>query len=329
MITVENVTKRYGTQAALADVSFTAQAGRVTGFLGPNGAGKSTAMRIICGLAKPDSGRALIGGVPLTQVHNPAQKVGALLDAGAQHDGRTGYESLLLSAIAMDVPRKRVDETLELVGLTPKETKRRVGAYSLGMRQRLGIANALLGGPSILILDEPVNGLDPSGIRWMRDLLRGFAADGGTVLLSSHLLLEIEAVADDIVVIGNGRIVAQGDKHSLLKGAQTHARATDMLALDAAVRAAGFTAEPGKAGELTTNASAEQVGRAALEHGIILTALSEGSAGALEDLFFDLTQDSSREGTPNPAGSHAGGTSAGTWPQSSTISSATGEGASK
>jgi len=307
MITVENVTKRYGNQLALADVSFAAQPGRVTGFLGPNGAGKSTAMRIICGLSKADSGRALIGGVPLARVHNPSRVVGTLLDAGAQHDGRTGYESLLLGAIAMDVPRARVDETLEMVGLTPKETKRRVGAYSLGMRQRLGIAGALLGSPTVLILDEPVNGLDPSGIRWMRDLLRDFARSGGTVLLSSHLLLEIQAVADDIVVIGGGRIVAQGDKQELLRGAETHARATDMMALDGALKQAGFTARPGAEGDLVTNAGTEQVGRIALDAHIVLTALSEGSAGALEDLFFDLTKDSAREfQAPAPGGAGPG-----------------------
>ncbi|WP_435298881.1 ABC transporter ATP-binding protein [Timonella sp. A28] len=296
MITVEQVSKSYGSAQALSSVSFQANPGRITGFLGPNGAGKSTAMRIICGLSKPSSGRALINGQLLSEVHNPSRVVGALLDAGSQHDGRTGYESLTLGAIAMGVPRTRVDEVLEMVGLTPKEAKRRVGAYSLGMRQRLGIANALLGSPQILIFDEPVNGLDPSGIRWIRDLLRDFANNGGTVLLSSHLLMEIEAIADDLVVIGQGRVVAQGTKEELLAGGETHATAVDTFELDKALKARGFTAGPDGTGGLKTSASPQEVGEVALANQIVLTALSEGSRGGLEDLFFDLTKDTSREG---------------------------------
>jgi ABC-2 type transport system ATP-binding protein len=178
VITLENVTKRYGAFTAVDDVSFTAQPGRVTGFLGPNGAGKSTSMRVMVGLTPPNGGRATIGGHLYSQIPNPARHVGVLLDASAQHAGRTGREVLRISADTMGVGPKRVEEMLELVGLSGSEAKRRVRNYSLGMRQRLGIANAFLGDPSVLILDEPVNGLDPAGIHWMRGLLRQFAAQG-------------------------------------------------------------------------------------------------------------------------------------------------------
>jgi ABC-2 type transport system ATP-binding protein len=196
MITVERLTKKYGPFTAVDDVSFEAKAGLVTGFLGPNGAGKTTAMRIMSGLTPATSGTATVLGKPYAALPNPGRHVGLLLDASAQHAGRTGREVLTLGAILMGVGRQRVDEMVELVGLTDKEANRRVRNYSLGMRQRLGIAHALLGDPEVLILDEPANGLDPAGIRWMRDLLRGYANEGGTVLLSSHLLNEIERVAD-------------------------------------------------------------------------------------------------------------------------------------
>jgi len=210
MIEVEALTKSYGQFRAVDDISFTARAGRVTGFLGPNGAGKSTSLRIVVGLTPPDSGRAMVKGHRFCDLPNPGLEVGVLLDASAQHAGRTGRETLTVAQRTMRVSPRRVDEMLDLVSLTPAESSRRVGNYSLGMRQRLGIATALLGDPEILILDEPANGLDPAGIRWMRDLLRGYADRGGTVLLSSHLLHEIEVVADDLVVIGSGRIVASG-----------------------------------------------------------------------------------------------------------------------
>ena len=201
---------------AVDDVSFTAATGRVTGFLGPNGAGKSTTMRIMVGLTPATSGTATIDGRRFIDLPNPGTEVGVLLDASAQHAGRTGREILTLAQRTMGLPRTRVQEMLDLVSLTDNEADRRVRDYSLGMRQRLGIGAALLGDPHVLILDEPANGLDPAGIRWMRDLLRGYADQGGTVLLSSHLLHEIEVIADDLVVIGNGRIVAQGTKADLL-----------------------------------------------------------------------------------------------------------------
>ena len=217
MITVDGLTKTYGGFLAVDDVSFTAQPGRVTGFLGPNGAGKSTTMRIMVGLTPASRGRVTIGGHRYSDIPNPARHVGVLLDASAQHDGRTGREILTIGAVTMGLPTSRVDEMLELVSLTPAEAKRRVKNYSLGMRQRLGIANALLGDPSILILDEPANGLDPAGIHWMRGLLKSYAERGGTVLLSSHLLYEVEKIADELILIGHGRIVAQGTKQELLQ----------------------------------------------------------------------------------------------------------------
>ena len=199
----------------------------MTGFLGPNGAGKSTSMRMMVGLTTPTEGTATIAGRRFADLPNPGREVGVMLDASAQHAGRTGREILTIAQQIMGVPASRVAEMLELVSLTGAEADRRVGNYSLGMRQRLGIAAALIGDPSVLILDEPANGLDPAGIRWMRDLLRDYADHGGTVLLSSHLLAEIEIIADDIVMIGQGRIVCQGSKADLLQAAGTVVRASD------------------------------------------------------------------------------------------------------
>jgi ABC-2 type transport system ATP-binding protein len=232
MITIDRLTKKYGATLAVDDVSFTARAGRVTGFLGPNGAGKSTTLRIMVGLTRPDSGSATISGRHYVDLPNPGLEVGVLLDASAQHAGRTGREILTLAQQFMGLPRARVEEMLDTVSLTPAEASRRVGEYSLGMRQRLGIATALIGDPEVLILDEPANGLDPAGIRWMRDLLRGYADRGGTVLLSSHLLHEIEVIADDIVMIGLGRVVSMGTKSELLHEKGTVVRAADLLALE-------------------------------------------------------------------------------------------------
>ena len=210
MITFQNLTKRYGDVLAVDDISFTVEAGSITGFLGPNGAGKSTAMRCLTGLAFPTAGEALIDGRRYRDIPNPSTQVGVLLDASAQHPGRTGRETIRAAATAMGVPRSRVDEVIELAGLTAAEARKRVGAYSLGMRQRLGIAQAFLGSPRVLILDEPANGLDPQGIHWMRTVLRRFADAGGAVLLSSNLLHEVQQIADRIVMIGHGRILAEG-----------------------------------------------------------------------------------------------------------------------
>ncbi|TDD00177.1 ATP-binding cassette domain-containing protein [Nonomuraea deserti] len=218
MIEFQRLSKRYSDVKALDDVSFTVPAGSVTGFLGPNGAGKSTAMRILAGLSRPTSGSATVLGRPYAGLERPGYEVGTLLDASAQHPGRSGREVLTLGAMMLGLPRSRVDDVLELVGLTGKEGRRAVGGYSLGMRQRLGIGHALLGRPRALVLDEPANGLDPQGIHWMRGLLRDLADSGCAVLLSSHLLHEVEQVADRIVMIGRGRLLAQGTPAELGQG---------------------------------------------------------------------------------------------------------------
>jgi ABC-2 type transport system ATP-binding protein len=219
-IEVAGLSKTYGRQQVVSDVSFTVEPGSVTGFLGPNGAGKSTTLRMLVGLTSPTSGRVAVLGGPYTALPNPGRRVGVLLDASAQHAGRSGREVLALSALVMGLPDRRADDMLARVGLSQAEGRRHTGAYSLGMRQRLGIANALLGDPEVLILDEPVNGLDPAGIHWMRTLLREFADRGGAVLLSSHMLREIEVVADHLVVVGGGRILADGSREVLLAGVE-------------------------------------------------------------------------------------------------------------
>ena len=296
MITVSSLTKTYGGFTAVDDVSFTAQTGRVTGFLGPNGAGKSTTMRIMVGLTPASTGTALIDGRRFVDLPNPGAEVGVLLDASAQHAGRTGREILTIAQRTMGLPKSRVREMLDLVSLTDTEAERRVRNYSLGMRQRLGLATALLGDPHVLILDEPANGLDPAGIRWMRDLLRGYADQGGTVLLSSHLLHEIEVIADDLVVIGNGRIVAQGTKADLLATAGTVARAADAVALASAVERGGHTVTVHADNSIHTDATTEQVGQAALASGVALTELRGADGAGLEDMFLELTADTQREG---------------------------------
>jgi ABC-2 type transport system ATP-binding protein len=298
MITIDRLTKKYGTTLAVDDVSFTAEAGRVTGFLGPNGAGKSTTLRIMVGLTRPDAGSATISGRHYVDLPNPGLEVGVLLDASAQHAGRTGREILILAQQFMGLPRSRVAEMLDVVSLTPTEASRRVGDYSLGMRQRLGIATALIGDPEVLILDEPANGLDPAGIRWMRDLLRGYADRGGTVLLSSHLLHEIEVIADDIVMIGLGRIVSMGTKTELLHEAGTVVRAADILALELALTASGLTATASDGGALHTDADAVHVGKVAFDAGIPLTELRAATGAGLEEMFLELTAATQREGVP-------------------------------
>ncbi|GAB3992582.1 ABC transporter ATP-binding protein [Nocardioides marmoraquaticus] len=298
MIQVEHLTRRYGAFTAVDDVSFTARPGRVTGFLGPNGAGKTTCMRIMVGLTSADEGSVRIGGHPYHDVPNPARHVGTLLDASAQHAGRTGREVLRITAETIGVGRGRVEEMLGLVGLDGTEAKRRVRNYSLGMRQRLGIANALLGDPSVLILDEPANGLDPAGIHWMRGLLRGFAAQGGTVLLSSHLLHEVEVIADDMILIGRGRIVAAGTKDELLQTAGAFARAEDPRALASALEAAGVTATPSGDGGVRAECDPIDIGRIAAQHDIVLAELRRADGAGLEEMFLQLTAADARESTP-------------------------------
>jgi len=294
MIIVDSLTKKYGGFTAVDHVTFNAEPGRVTGFLGPNGAGKSTTMRILVGLTPASSGGVTVLGRRYADLPNPGREIGVLLDASAQHAGRTGREILTLAQRTMRVPRARVDEMLDLVSLSDEESGRRVRDYSLGMRQRLGIATALIGDPEVLVLDEPANGLDPAGIRWMRDLLRGFANKGGTVLLSSHLLHEIEVIADDLVVIGNGRIVAAGTKTELLEAAGTFANAVDVAALARALTGAGHTAEQSLGG-VRTDADTAQVGRVALAAGVPLTELRPADGAGLEEMFLELTKDNARE----------------------------------
>ncbi|HEY8584131.1 MAG TPA: ATP-binding cassette domain-containing protein [Capillimicrobium sp.] len=297
MIECEGLTKRLGGREVVSDVGFRCEPGTVTGFLGPNGAGKTTTLRMLTGLSRPDAGRGTVLGSPYRDIPNPGRHVGVLLDAAAQHPGRRGREVLTVSADTIGVDRARVDELIGLVGLDKSAARKRVKAYSLGMRQRLGIAGALLGDPRVLILDEPANGLDPEGIRWMRHLLRDFADRGGTVLLSSHLLREVEAVADRLVVIAAGKVVAQGTSAEVLSGSAkaTVVAATDDAALGAALTSAGLTARAnGAAGGFVVDAEPEQVGRAALEGGVVLTRLAAGDGAGLEERFFELIGDQDR-----------------------------------
>ncbi len=296
MIEVSELTRTYGGLRAVDDVSFTARPGRVTGFLGPNGAGKSTTMRVMVGLTPATSGWATVLDRRYADLPNPGREVGVLLDASAQHAGRTGRETLRVAARTMGLPLARVDEMLDTVSLTGKEAERRVKNYSLGMRQRLGIATALIGDPEVLILDEPANGLDPAGIRWMRDLLRGFANRGGTVLLSSHLLHEIEVIADDLVVIGQGRIVAQGTKAELLATAGTLVRSSAIDDLARALEQNGIHAVASGADAVRAEADPDLVGKVALAAGIPLSELRAADGAGLEEMFLELTADTAREG---------------------------------
>jgi ABC-2 type transport system ATP-binding protein len=317
MIQATGLSKRYGATLAVHDLSFVVPPGQVTGFLGPNGAGKSTTMRIIVGLTSPTSGTAHVLGRRFADLPNPGLDVGVLLDASAQHAGRTGREVLTVARKTMGLPASRVEEMFDLVGLTEAEAARRVGDFSLGMRQRLGLAHALLGDPEVLILDEPANGLDPAGIRWMRDLLRGFADRGSTVLLSSHLLHEIEVVADDLVVIGNGRIVAQGTKAELLSAAGTQVSTRQPGRLEGVLTAAGVAyadaTVPNTVGTdgparrtLRVEADTELVGRLAHQAGVALIELRHADGAGLEEMFLELTADTQRESlTSRPEGAVA------------------------
>jgi ABC-2 type transport system ATP-binding protein len=289
MIEVEDLSKRYGSQLAVDRVSFRCEPGTITGFLGPNGAGKSTTLRMICGLTPPTGGATSVLGTSYRKLPNPGRQVGVLLDASAQHAGRTGREVLRLTADVLGVDRARVPELIERVGLPKTAVKKRVGNYSLGMRQRLGIAQALMGEPEVLILDEPANGLDPEGIFWMRALLRDFADRAGTVLLSSHLLREVEVIADQLVVIGDGKIVAQGSKAELLAATGTLVRAVDTQALADGLAAAGLASAAAADGSLVVEAEPETVGRLAAELDLALIELRPADGGGLEQLFLSLT----------------------------------------
>jgi ABC-2 type transport system ATP-binding protein len=263
-------------------------------------------MRVVVGLTPPTTGTARVLGKRFSDLPNPGREVGVLLDASAQHAGRTGREVLTLAALLMGLPKVRVEEMLDLVSLTEAEADRRVRDYSLGMRQRLGIAHALLGDPEVLILDEPANGLDPAGIRWMRDLLRGHAEQGATVLLSSHLLHEIEVVADDLVVIGRGRIVADGAKSDLLAAAGTHVvtrRADRLVAVLDAQRVSytrHYRSQPLE--QLRVDADAEAVGLLAHRADVPLVELRSADGAGLEEMFLELTAETQREAAPISGG---------------------------
>ena len=287
MIEITELTRRFGA-AGIRDVSFSCQPGTVTGFLGPNGAGKSTTLRVLCGLNRPDRGTATIDGQRYASLPQPGRRVGVMLDPEAVHRGRTGRETLALAAEVLGVDRAGAARVLDLVGLDAAAARKRVGQYSLGMRQRLALGLALLGDPGVLILDEPANGLDPQGVHWIRVLLREFADRGGTVLLSSHLLHEVEAIADHLVIISDGRIVADGTPDQLRTSRTTVVQAIDLPALSAVLSAAGHQARTTADGALETDAEPATVGRIAARSGAVLTELRP-RGNDLEQLFLSLT----------------------------------------
>jgi ABC-2 type transport system ATP-binding protein len=255
---------------------------------------------MLAGLTPPTSGRALVAGRPYRELPNPARLVGVMLDAAAAHPGRTGRETVVIAAALLGLRRADADRMLDRVGLA-HAAGRRVGEYSLGMRQRLGIAVALLGDPAALVLDEPANGLDPEGIRWMRELLQDFAARGGTVLLSSHLLTEVQQTVDRLVVIGGGRVVAQGGLDELLTSSGTYVRGLDPVGLAAAIERAGLAITSAADGALVVDATGEQVGRAATAAGQVVVELRANDGAGLEDLFFRLTSSQEDVGVPASA----------------------------
>ena len=289
MIDVQGLSKRYGSVLAVDDLSFRAEPGTITGFLGPNGAGKSTTLRSALGLVHPDAGGVTVLGVPYQRLDRPLHRVGAVLEASEVHPGRSGRNHLRILATAAGIPRSRVDEVLGLVELSAA-AKRRVKGYSLGMRQRLGLASALLGDPEVLVLDEPANGLDPAGIRWLRDLLRSLAAEGRTVLLSSHVLAEVSQTVDRVVIIHRGKLVRQGSIAEVLAGAEgaTRVRSPDAQRLAALLAARGSTVTDLGDGVLAVDAPPEQVGELAAANAVVLHELTVEQA-TLEEVFFELT----------------------------------------
>jgi ABC-2 type transport system ATP-binding protein len=292
MISIRSLTKQYGDVRAVDDLSFDVEPGKVTGFLGPNGAGKSTTMRMVVGLDRPTSGSAVVNGREYAGLGAPLHQVGALLDAGAMHPGRTGRAHLRVAARTHGIPVSRVDEVIGHVGLD-KAAGRRIKGYSLGMRQRLGIGAALLGDPAVLIFDEPVNGLDLDGVRWIRSLLRGFADEGRTVLVSSHLMSEMQLVADRVVVIGRGRLVADVTVESMLRelgGHRVRVRTPSAHALADALAGASSITWTGDEELELEGVTAVQVGARAQALGIPLHHLSDVEQ-SLEHAYLRLTED--------------------------------------
>jgi ABC-2 type transport system ATP-binding protein len=305
VIEAVNLTKRYGSKIAVNDVSFTVKPGIVTGFLGPNGAGKSTTMRLVVGLDRPTSGSVTVNGSDYAKLRAPLREVGVLLDAKAVHTGRSARGHLLAIAATHSIPRSRVDEVIGLTGLDAVAGKR-VGGFSLGMGQRLGIAAALLGDPATLILDEPVNGLDPEGVIWVRNLARHLAKEGRTVFLSSHLMSEMAQTADHIIVLGRGRVIADAPVDEILalaSGTAVRVRTPDAERFAALLTANGeaqvSNSEPGLL--KVTGLTAPRIGELAAAEGVVLHELSP-LTGSLEDAYLALTQDEVEY--------HAGGTEA-------------------
>jgi ABC-2 type transport system ATP-binding protein len=289
-IQVAGLTKRYGDVRAVDDLSFSVRSGAVTGFLGPNGAGKTTTLRMVLGLARPTAGEATVKGRRYVELEEPARTVGANLEIAGAHPGRSGRNHLRALAEMAGLPRPRVQEVLDLVELS-SAADRRAGKYSMGMRQRLGLAATLLGDPEVLVLDEPANGLDPQGIRWLRDFLRGLAAEGRTVLVSSHVLAEVAQTVDDVVVIHRGRLVDEGPVARLTGAGAVTVRTPEPERLLAALRDAGLTAQAqGDGLLLVEGAEAAQVGDLAHAAGVALHELSP-RATSLEEAFLALTSD--------------------------------------
>ena len=292
-IEIRSLTKRFGSVDAVSDLSFDVPAGRVTGFLGPNGAGKTTTLRMLLGLIRPTAGSATFEGRAYEELDEPSRRVGAVLEDTGFHPGRSGRDHLRVLAATSGVPAPRVDEVLELVGLAGPAAKRRVKGYSLGMRQRLAIAAALLGDPEVLVLDEPTNGLDPAGVRWLRSLMRSAAGQGKAVLVSSHLLAEVAQTVDEAVVIAGGRLRASGPISTLMaraEGSVTRVRSIDDARLAAALEGDGMAVERDGDALLVRGASPELVGRAAFAAGVAVTEL--GSEGrSLEDVFLQLVDE--------------------------------------
>jgi ABC-2 type transport system ATP-binding protein len=287
-IEVHNLTKRFGDFTAVEELDFAVEPGRITGFLGPNGAGKTTTLRMLLGLIRPTAGTATIGGVAYHDIPNPLLEVGSALESTNFHPGRTGRDHLRVLASTSGIPDRRVDEMLELVGI-PAAARKRAGGYSMGMRQRLGLAAALLGDPKAVILDEPSNGLDPEGIRWLRGFLRYLAADGKTVLISSHLLAEVSQTVDDVVIIANGRSVAQGPISQLQGEPTVLVRSPERDELSSALLASGIVSErDGNDGLRVRTQEMAPIGDVALRAGVAIHELRTLSTD-LESLYFELT----------------------------------------
>jgi ABC-2 type transport system ATP-binding protein len=296
VIEVEGLTKRFGKTLAVDALSFSVEPGRITGFLGPNGAGKSTTMRAILGLVRPTSGRTAVLGVQYRDLSEPVRRVGALLETFDAHPGRSGRNHLRVLALAGGIPRSRVDEVLALVDLRDAG-RRRVKGYSLGMRQRLGLAAALLGDPEVLVLDEPANGLDPQGIRWLRDFLRSLAGEGRTILISSHVLSEVAQTVDDVVIIHRGKLIrhaAMADVETMAAGS-TIVRSPTLERLAELLADAQIVATSLADGRLSVAAPPERIGEIAAEHRIVLHELSVERA-SLEEVFLELTGDPGERG---------------------------------